>query len=226
MTATIPTFGSLAESRDFFAANPHLNPTKADEKATHDNASYVKSKGARDYSPWIPDRPHAIKDVFLQEQFDEEGDTVWALWGRGLSLTTYSIREVEHELSTVMTADELHAARARRASLRSLVVRLDGDGRDPIPAELETSPALEVVATEAATEYLGHRIEVTAAEVIAYTPDGVELARSKSMAAVRLAVRRNRAEQDEQHEQLALGDGWKPASDHPWRKPKQQEVAA
>lgn len=213
----IPTFASLAESRAFFQQNPHLNPSKAPRNGAHTNAHYVNSKPGRVNSKPIRVAPHRITDVFLQEQFDDEGDTVWALWGRGLMLTTYSIREVEHYLSTVLTTDEQQQAADRRASLRSLIVRLEGDAIPP--PEHEARPALEVVEPQQdVTEYLGHRVEVTSREVIAYTPEGVELVRSRSMAAVRLAIKRNRAEQDE-------AEAWTPAPDHPWRKPK-REVAA
>lgn len=143
-TADIPEFGSLAESREFFAVNPQLNPVKAPENGVHENGGYVKSKGRGRIVPRVPVTPYRITDVFLQEQFDSEGDTVWALWGRGLMGCTYSIREVEHLLSTVMTPGEQAQASARRQPLRSLIVRLDSDSI--VPADLEAAPELQVVA--------------------------------------------------------------------------------
>jgi hypothetical protein len=145
--SAIPAFTSLRESREFFASNPHLNPTKSPDESAHVNGSYVKSERKRDISSPVPPRPHRITDVFLQEQFDSEGDTVWVIWGRGLNGSTYSIREIEHALSTVLTADEQHEAALRRASLRSLIVRLAAD--EAIPDEHDARPALQVV-TEAA----------------------------------------------------------------------------
>ena len=191
MSTVVPQFDSLAESRAFFEAHPELNPAAKPEKnGTHNKPGYVKSPVFRGLRP-------VRADLFVQEQTDNEGDIVWALWGRGEPVLTYSIRTIDAEILNRLTAEELEQLA----------------GRSPRAAAVTVEPYTF-------THDLEHAPELTVVTPAEQLPDVREYEREKKRRQRELVTDAElEAEAD-----AVEAERYSPPADHPWRGNPEQTL--